>query len=188
MYPPVLQSGLWLIIIVLFLFNQHLFVPVSSDVFLVIILGTLAFMLGGFSSTLKLMKPRSVPEVNRLPNLQIVNWVFWLTLIILPAFVLSVSVFKDVGPFKNLFQNLRYYRGGEESAATPFVMYFVTISYVSLGLQIISGFKTGKKAKLMDLDIRLFGLFGILFRKVVPVLLCAHHIRDLSGCEKAARQ
>ena len=133
--------------VVLFTANHGHFIRVTSSVYFVIIAGVLLFSLGGHLATLKLKTPRMWRGIQRPPNRQMINIIFWLTIVVLPTFVLSILVFVDIGPYRNLFQNLRYYRAGG-TIVTPLVMYFVTISYVSMGLQMVIGLGNRKKTKM----------------------------------------
>ncbi|MFX0132880.1 MAG: O-antigen polymerase [Candidatus Hodarchaeota archaeon] len=110
-YPGFLQAFIWTVILIAFSFLGKLFDAVSLKLFLVLVLGLVAFSIGSIMSTLRHVPSRKVVDIHQgtLPR-PIVLWTFLLIpASILPAYLARTLYLANQGPSDSILQNIRIF-------------------------------------------------------------------------------
>ncbi len=152
MYPPVLQSALWLVIYSIYLFDKSDLIPVSGRIDFIIVLGVVLFSLGSFFATHKLrFRPEnSVHFVYSFEyNKAVSDTLFWLSFLLLPVFIYHAYEIGRGSGAESFLSGLRNSIIDEEAQeATSFLRYLVPVSLASSWSQLMIKEHTGKKLKL----------------------------------------
>lgn len=192
LYPAVLQSALWFMIVFMFVINQGLFIHLSGLMYLIIVTGVIMFSIGSYFATYDY---RFTPRVIEIPpgsmNGAVPRLLFWVSLLGLPLFVLKAYSLGAEGLFESIFINLRIALTDEDSAQRFGILsYLLTISFISVWLQ-VALYPTSRdrlKLCLSLLTATVYALcttgrtfFFLLFITVMGILLITRRISPLKG-------
>ena len=192
LYPPFIQASLWLMILILYIINQDFFVPLSDQLYLLILNGVFMFSLGSYLSTYQYHANKnilSLKDISRRPVL--LNLIYWLPICGLPFYLFRVYHLGIGGPTDNFFVNVRIQYTAEALSQTRNLLdYLITLSFISVGLQLLLTFRNNKKIRFyVALTIalayailstgRTFLLF--LFTMIIGILLITRRLNAFKG-------
>lgn len=161
LYPPVLQSGVWLVILGLYLLNQDQFVPISPLAYGVVVGTALAFSAGAFVAVIGHRVVRQpLRDLVFAPKPWYASLLFWIALIGLVPFLRAALALGATGPFDNFYMNLRFNATNAEvdtaGGAFGVASYFLPVSYVSVFVQtLFEGYRRHRLTYFVSLAVAL---------------------------------
>ena len=192
LYPPFIQASLWLLIVILYIINQDFFLPLSGQLYLLILNGVFMFSIGSYLSTYKYHANKSIlslKDISRRPIL--LNLIFWLPMCGLPFYLYRAYHMGISGPTDSFFVNVRLQNASEALTQTRnLVDYLVTLSFISVGLQLLMSFRKNKNLRFYAALItaltyaiwstgRTFLL--LLFSMIIGILLITRRLNAFKG-------
>lgn len=136
LYPPVLQSGVWLAILLAYLASGSMFEPLSSSMYFVVLAGVILFAVGSFLATMR-FEPQQLPIHFDGTKCGIWgNLLFLVPVLGLPYFLWQAYQLAHGGLAASFFRNLRT-SVDTQNNAFGIAQYLVTISILSAGIHFL---------------------------------------------------
>jgi oligosaccharide repeat unit polymerase len=150
MYPPVIQSSIWLIVVALYVLNVDSFNSVSDEMYWIVLNGIFMFSAGAYGAT-ALYKPRL-----RFPPLGqwyrddlLAKFLFWLPIVGLPFYVHRSSELAALGSTEFFLLNIRYAMiAAEPPQNYGMLAWLVTASVLACGIEFYKHWVKPNKLKL----------------------------------------
>jgi|SRR5882672_2881877 len=166
LYPGLLQSSLWFVVLLIFLVHQGMFVPVSDSVFSLLIAGVFLFSLGAFLGSYN-HKPhfmRNYVLSGTLPGRRTVVALACVVLLGLLLYLDRARELASTGPFDNAFINVRFAVSGdpEEGGGFGAVSYFVPLAYVLAAIVVLQRYGLARPTA-SRIFVGVVVLVGIIF-------------------------
>lgn len=180
-YPGLLQSSLWAVVVSLFYVSQDDFLPVGETTWLIIGSGVLTFSIGCLLATEGHVPFRSRNYLGALPmRLPSYSLVF-VVVAFLPFVIARAHALASGGPFQSGFANLRYSLSSnvEGTGGYGILAYLVPIAFFAAALQLLRIFGSPSRRQQRERLITLVAvtvgvLYGLLSsgRGILFMLLC----------------
>ncbi len=88
LYPPVIQGGLWILVLLMYYVYTDKFMPLSDTMCFIITIGIINFSFGSYISTFKYKPKKKFIFFKNIKEKDIIlNLVFWIPIIVLPFFL-----------------------------------------------------------------------------------------------------
>lgn len=138
-YPALVQSLLWAVIVTLFTIKKHDFLPVSRTTWVILTLGPASFTMGAFIATYGHVPFRGRNYLRRLPKRLPSYLLVFCTLALLPYLAMKAYAFATQGPFQNGFANLRYAMttGSGTTGGYGILAYLFPLAFFAAGIQML---------------------------------------------------
>lgn len=146
LFPAVLQSGLWAVIMFLFFFNQSYFFPLHSQSYYLIVGGALFFSIGCNLQALSYRFDKGKIDLSKFQPNRTILWIMTgIALIGLPIVFSRAYAAGVSGPTTQFLTNLRLRLGSTDqpSLLGPFG-YMPTLANVCLAIHLLIAIQTGK--------------------------------------------
>lgn len=153
LYPPVLHGIIWSSVVILYLVSSGLFfIPLSLQLYFLIISGLVMFSVGSLMVTFKCRPANNfvASEVAIKENM-FLKAIFWLPILGLPFYLYKAYSLGISGPLDNhFFYNLRFFLSASRYRESyGLLAYLGTLSIVSAGLQFLVAFQNQKKSRVL---------------------------------------
>lgn len=136
LYPPVLQSGLWLTITIAYVILEDDLVPLSGSMYLVIVSGVVLFGLGAFVSTLRFEPLRAKIQFNGVHYGLVAYLLLLVPLVGLPFYIIQLNELAHGGIAGNFFRDLRTSLNTQDDPL-GIIAYLVPVSILSAGIHFL---------------------------------------------------
>ncbi len=136
LYPPVLQSGLWLAITAAYIVGQDEFLPLSGSMYLIIVLGVVLFSLGSFVATVKFRPFKSRIRFDGFHYGFLAYMFLLVPLIGLPFFIHQLNELASGGATGSFFRNLRTSLNTQDNPLGA-IQYLIPASILSAGIHVM---------------------------------------------------
>jgi len=166
LYPGLLQSCLWAIVVTAYHVLQKDFIPVGVETWITIGSGIVAFSMGAFVATYGHTPFRGRNHLRLLPMCIPAYVLVLISIIFLPLMLAKAYTFAFAGPFQNYFANLRYAMtiGREETGGYGSLKYLIPLVYLSIALQLLRRFGSSSVNGngMLFISIAVGTIYGIL--------------------------
>lgn len=167
LYPAVIQSAVWTGILALYMLHRHILLPLSTELYTILIGGVLLFSAGTYLAT-RSHEPSTAPirDLDFAAKDWYVRLLVWLPIVGVIPFVLTAYQLGTEGPFDSLYRNMRAAVVGTEESPGGGVWgiwaYLIPVSFVSVAVQVLlERYKTHRAAFWTSIAIALvYSLFS----------------------------